>query len=435
METILSSESVDPLLRMFGREPVKQEMRSILDRIRSEDLEFDLEELVRTTLMELERKQRPDLRPVINATGVLIHTNLGRSPISRAHQRAAEQLLGGYSNLELDLESGSRGSRHHHIEKAATELFGCESALLVNNNAAGLLLSLSAIAAGREVLVSRGELVEIGGAFRVPDIIQQGGAVLREVGTTNRTRAADYQNAVSPRTGALLVVHQSNFKIVGFTEQPAIRDLLGVAHSNGVPLILDEGSGRVVDLQKYGLPRHHTIPELIAMGVDLVTCSTDKLIGSSQGGLLLGRKDLIDACRKHPLMRAFRPGKESFSYVTAALSSFMRERHEEEIPIYQMLSASIETLWKRASRIAPGHQCEIVETESVVGGGTTPTETIPSIALSFRSDAATLAERLRRHEPPILGRVQDDKLLLDLRTILPEQDEIVAKAISAMPRT
>ncbi len=240
---------------------------------------------------------------------------------------------------------------------------------------------------------------------------------------------------MTQNTGALLVVHQSNFRIVGFTEHPAIRDLIGIAQTNDVPLILDEGSGRVVDLEKYGLPRHDTIAELIAMGVDLVTCSTDKLIGSSQGGLLLGRADLIEKCRRHPLMRAFRPGKESFCYVTAALASFLREHYESEIPIYQMLSASIETLWKRAARVAADHECEIVETEAVVGGGTTPTETIPSIALSFRSDAASLAERLRRQDQPVLGRIQDDRLILDFRTILPEQDEAVATALGAVTRS
>lgn len=434
MESILSSAQIEPLLQTFGREKVKQEIRGILDDIRDGSSVFDLEDVSQSVRLQLEQNQRPDLRPVINGTGVLIHTNLGRSPISRDHQHEVEELLAGYSSLEFDLTDGSRGSRHHHIEKAARELFGSEGALLVNNNAAAVLLSLSAIATGREVIVSRGELVEIGGSFRVPDIIQQGGAILREVGTTNRTRAADYEAAITPETAALLVVHQSNFKIVGFTEHPPLRELVGVAHAHGIPLILDEGSGRVVDLQRYGLPEHPTLGELIRMGVDLVTCSTDKLIGASQGGLLLGREELIRSCRRHPLMRAVRPGKESFAYVTAALSSFSREQHEEKIPLYRMLSAPLEQLRERATTISDNVDCEIIETEAVVGGGTTPTETMKSIALSFRTEPGLLADRLRRCDPPVIGRLQDDALLIDLRTVLPEQDTVLRAALAEVTR-
>ena len=430
MESILSSTSVEPLIRSFGREQVKGKVRTFLDELRQRKGDFDLRELSERVGAQLEVEQRSDLRPVINGTGVLIHTNLGRSPLSRAHQHAAEEVLSGYSTLEFDLSDGSRGSRHHHIETVATELFGCEGALLVNNNAAGVLLALSAIASGREVIVSRGELVEIGGSFRVPDIIQQGGAILREVGTTNRTRATDYESAITPETAAILVVHQSNFKIVGFTEEPALRDLIGVAHANGVPLIIDEGSGRVVDLHRYGLPRHPTVAEMIEMGADLVTCSTDKLIGSSQGGLLLGRQDLVRACRQHPLMRAVRPGKESFAWTVAALSSFAREQYEQEIPIYRMLATSIDSLRERAGTIAGDLECVIVETDAVVGGGTTPTETLPSIALAFRSDPTTLAATLRRNDPPVIGRVQDDQFLVDLRTVLPEYDLVLAEALA-----
>lgn len=430
MESILSSAPIEPLLDTFGRENVKHQIRRILDDVRSQELRFELEEVSRMVRLELERSQRPDLRPVINGTGVLIHTNLGRSPISREHQHEVEELLSGYSSLEFDLASGSRGSRHHHIEKSARELFGSEGALLVNNNAAAVLLSLSAVAAGREVIVSRGELVEIGGSFRVPDIIQQGGAILREVGTTNRTRAADYEAAITDDTAALLVVHQSNFKIVGFTERPSLSELVGVAHANGIPLIVDEGSGRVVDLQVYGLPKHPTISDLIGMGVDLVTCSTDKLIGASQGGLLLGREHLIESCRQHPLMRAVRPGKESFAYVTAALSSFSRGQHEARIPLYRMLSATLEQLRERATTISENIDCEIIETEAVVGGGTTPTETTQSIALSFRTEPALLADRLRRHDPPVIGRLQEGSLMIDLRTVLPEQDTVLRNALA-----
>lgn len=429
METILTSSEVKSLLERFGRDQVKAELDTILDEIRAGEGEFDAESAARRVEECLAKNLEPSLRRVVNATGVLIHTNLGRAPLSRTHQAGNMDLLGGYSSLEIDLSSGARGSRHHHIERTARSLFGCESALLVNNNAAGVLLALSALSSDHEVIVSRGELVEIGGSFRVPEIIQQGGAILKEVGTTNRTRSEDYREALGPDTAAILVVHQSNFKIVGFTETAPLRDLIGVAHANGIPLILDEGSGRVVDLSPYGLPRRETLRELIAMGVDLVACSTDKLIGASQGGLLLGRADLIDACREHPLMRALRPGKESYSIVTAALSAFLRERHESEIPLYRMLATSLEVLWKRATAIAKAIDCEIVETDGVVGGGTTPTETIRSIALSIRRNALERCDQLRRSDPPVLGRVQDDRLLLDLRTVLPEQDEALGRAL------
>ncbi|MDX1582079.1 MAG: L-seryl-tRNA(Sec) selenium transferase [Thermoanaerobaculia bacterium] len=429
MENILSSTEVEPLLDSFAREDVKEEFRKILDAVRADQLDFDLPSASERVAEILDTRLRPRLRPVINATGVLIHTNLGRSPVSREHQSGSTAVLGGYSNLELDLDSGTRGSRHHHIVESARALFGCEDALLVNNNAAAVLLALSALASGREVIVSRGELVEIGGSFRVPEIIQQGGAILREVGTTNRTRAEDYKKAVGDETAAILVVHQSNFKIVGFTESPSLKDLVGVSHAHGIPLILDEGSGRAVDLSAYGLPAKDTVRETLELGVDLLTCSTDKLIGASQGGLLLGRADLIEACRRHPLMRALRPGKESFALVTATISAFARAPHETEITLYQMLSAPLERLWKRATRIAKAIECEIIETDAVIGGGTTPAETIRSLALSIRDHAVERQEQLRRNDPPIIARLQDERLLLDLRTVLPDEDRILESAL------
>jgi L-seryl-tRNA(Ser) seleniumtransferase len=316
------------------------------------------------------------------------------------------------------------------VSALAARLFGCEAALLVNNNAAAVLLVLAALARGREVVVSRGELVEIGGSFRVPDVIEQGGAKLREVGTTNRTRAADYEAALSRRTGALLQVHQSNFQIVGFTEAPRLEDLAAVAAKKKVPLVVDEGSGRVVDLARYGFRSEPTIRELFQAGADVVTCSADKLIGAVQGGLILGSKRHLDLCAKHPLMRAFRPGKESFAVIGATLVSFLRGAHESEIPIYQMLSASIETLRSRAESLAKGSEARIVATECALGGGTTPDESIPSIGLQIDGNPNELHRRFRTLRLPVIGRIVDDRFVIDLRTVLPEEDGDLAAALA-----
>jgi L-seryl-tRNA(Ser) seleniumtransferase len=433
VESILSSSELRPLLESYGHDRVRDAIRFHLDELRRTGGEFELSSAAAGVVASVETLTTPSLRTVVNATGVLIHTNMGRAPLSRAHWSETAELLAGYSNLELDLESGTRGSRQHHIEPIARELFGCESALLVNNNAAGVLLVLSTIASGKEVIVSRGELVEIGGSFRIPDVIRQGGAILREVGTTNRTRASDFLEAIGPETGAVLSVHQSNFRIVGFTESPAMDELIGVAHASSIPLVVDEGSGRVSDLTPYGLPHQMTVRELLQRGVDVVTCSTDKLIGSLQGGLILGRGAILDRCRKHPLMRAVRPGKETFAAVTSALSAFVREAHEREIPLYRMLSASADSLRERADRIVQRTGGTIVETRSVVGGGTTPTETVASIAIAIGGSPSTTLDRLRAHTTPVIGRIEDDLMLLDLRSVLPEQDAVLTEALESLP--
>jgi L-seryl-tRNA(Ser) seleniumtransferase len=433
VETILSSPELRPLLESYGHHRTRDAIRTHLDELRRDGRDFEFSVAATVVADTVEKAITPSLRPVVNATGVLIHTNMGRAPLSRDHWSEAEDLLTGYSNLELDLESGTRGSRHHHIESIARELFGCESALLVNNNAAGILLVLSAVASGKEVIVSRGELVEIGGSFRIPDVIRQGGATLREVGTTNRTRASDYLEAVGPDTGAVLSVHQSNFRIVGFTESPTVDELVGVAHASSIPLVIDEGGGRVIDLSSYGLPQQMTVAELLQRGADVVTCSTDKLIGSLQGGLILGRASILDRCRKHPLMRAIRPGKETFAAVTSALSAFAREAHDREIPLYRMLSASEASLRERAGRMVQRTGSSIVETRSVVGGGTTPTETVASIAIAIEGSPSATLDRLRAHATPVIGRIEDDLLLLDLRSVLPEQDGVLTDALESLP--
>jgi L-seryl-tRNA(Ser) seleniumtransferase len=421
VERILSSAAFVPLIAEFGRERVKEGVVAHLDSLRSSRAPFDEPAAADSVRASLTSATGSTLRRVINGSGVIIHTNLGRSPIDPAIWSEARQLVSGYSNLEFDLEAGERGARDEHLTELCRSLFGCEAAILTNNNASGTMLLLAAVAAGKEVIVSRGELVEIGGAFRVPDVIQQGGARLREVGTTNRTRASDYAEAMSRRSAALLRVHRSNFDIVGFTETPSIEEL--VAIKKKLPLLYDEGSGRVVDLAKYGFAPGATIRELIASGVDAVTCSSDKLIGATQGGLILGSAEIVAKCRRHPLMRALRVGKETYAIVAATLRAFATAKHEERIPVYRMLAVSLHELRARAEALVAGTSARVVESRCALGGGTTPTETIPSIAVEV-AGARELAS-----DPPIVGRVQNDNFLIDVRTLLPDDLETVARAL------
>ena len=278
------------------------------------------------------------------------------------------------------------------------------------------------------MLVSRGELVEIGGSFRVPEVVEQGGAKLREVGTTNRTRARDYSSAVTKKTAAILRVHRSNFDIVGFTETPPIEELVEITCAKKLPLLYDEGSGRVVDLARYGFRRRDTIRELMAKGVDVVTCSTDKLIGATQGGLILGRSEIVAKCRKHPLMRALRAGKESYAVIAETLRAFATDRYEKDIPIYRMLAVTVDELRARAASLVAGARCEVIESECALGGGTTPTETIPSIAVAVRGNANDLYAKFLKNDPPIVGRIVDDRFTLEVRT-LSERDLISVREV------
>jgi L-seryl-tRNA(Ser) seleniumtransferase len=429
VEKILSANAFAPLVRDFGRERVKDAVVEHLTTLRAVRGAYDEDEAAAAVGASIAAATRSTLRPVINGSGILIHTNLGRSPISPAIWAEAAAIVSGYSNLEFDLEEGERGARDEHLTTICRTLFGCEAAILTNNNAAGTMLSLAAVAAGKEVIVSRGELVEIGGAFRVPDVIQQGGAKLREVGTTNRTRARDYADACSRKTAAILRVHRSNFDIVGFTETPQVHELVEVARQKKVPLLYDEGSGRIVDLHPYGFTSGETLAELIRQGVDVVTCSTDKLIGATQGGLILGREELVDRCRRHPLMRALRVGKETYAVVAATLRAFATKKHEELVPVYAMLAAPMELLRSRAQQLVEGSAATVVESRCALGGGTTPTETIASIAIEVPGNAAELQARFLANDPPIVGRVQNDRFTLDVRTLQPADLPPVAAAV------
>lgn len=427
VERILSAAAFAPLIDELGRERVKEAVVAHLAHLRNARAAYDESSVLAAVQAMVAATTSSTLRRVINGTGVIIHTNLGRAPIDAALWRRAGEAVAGYSNLEFDLDAGERGARDEHLSALCKTLFGCEAAILTNNNAGGTLLLLAAIAAGKEVVVSRGELVEIGGGFRVPDVIQQGGAKLREVGTTNRTRARDYADAATKKCAAILRVHRSNFEIVGFTESPSTEELIAVARAKKLPLLYDEGSGRAVDLAKYGFAPGETISELIAKGVDAVTCSTDKLLGGTQGGLILGREAIVARCRKHPLLRALRAGKESYAVVGETLRAFATGKHEQQIPIYRMLAMPIDALRARAAELTLGTFARAIDSDCALGGGTTPAETIPSVAIEVQGNANALyAAFLRRG---IVGRIVDDRFTIDVRTLLDDDLPQVAAAL------
>jgi L-seryl-tRNA(Ser) seleniumtransferase len=379
------------------------------------------------------------LHPVINATGVILHTNLGRAPLARA---AVERVaaLGGYTNIEYDVERGTRGRRDVHAESLLCRLTAAAAAVVVNNNAAATLLTLAAVAAGREVIVSRGELVEIGGGFRVPDVMAQSGAILREVGTTNRTRGADYAAAISERTAALLRVHPSNFRIEGFTERPALEELAALGRRFDIPVIEDIGSGWVAPWPLPPSLRAEPTPRTsLAAGVDLVLFSGDKLLGGPQAGIIAGRSDLIGTVRRHPLMRAMRVDKMTYAALEATLQEYVAGRAAETIPAIRMLVTDVEEIRRRArgiiDRLDGNVNGELAEGVSTLGGGSAPGSTLPTVLIAARHArvSATQLESLLRHsDPHVIGRIQDDRVMLDLRTVLPEQDERLLAMLNAL---
>jgi L-seryl-tRNA(Ser) seleniumtransferase len=395
----------------------------------------------------------PSLRPVVNATGVIIQTNLGRAPLSRAALQAMQEVGAGYSNLEYDLAAGERGSRATHLVALLCRLTGAEAALAVNNNAAAIFLALSALAAGREVIISRGQAVEIGGGFRIPDVLRQSGATLVEVGTTNRTYARDYAAAINERTALLMRVHTSNFRLTGFVHETPLSELAALARERGVATLDDLGSGTLLPTTPYGLAPEPTVQESVAAGADLVTFSGDKLLGGPQAGLIVGRASSIAVLRKHPLARALRVDKTTLAGLEATLLAYVRGRATEEIPVWRMIAAAPDTLHARAERLAaivgalgcPAEphrrtrsqpttgdrwSIEVVPCSSAVGGGSLPGETLPSYAVAIGgAQPDALARALRRASPPVIGRIAGDRLLLDLRTVLEEQEEALAHII------
>ena len=393
--------------------------------------------LLATMQAQLEAAEQPSLRPVINAGGVIIHTNLGRAPLSAAALAAVQAVAGGYSNLEYDLEAGGRGSRHDHARRLLCELSGAEDALIVNNNAAAVYLVLAALCQGREVLISRGQLVEIGGGFRIPDVLRQSGAHLVEVGTTNRTHLADFAQALGKDAAAIMRVHSSNFRQIGFVTSPLPAHLAELAHANDLLLIDDLGSGTLLDTTAYGLAAEPTIQESVQAGADLITFSGDKLLGGPQAGIVLGRAPLVARLRSHPMARALRVDKMTLAALEATLHSYRRGRAATDLPIWQMIAAAPEHLHRRAEGWQAALQaqaiaCAVWRGESAVGGGSLPGETLPTSLLAIPSgDADAAAARLRRAAPAVVCRIQQDHLLFDPRTVLPAQDAALLAALAA----
>jgi L-seryl-tRNA(Ser) seleniumtransferase len=382
----------------------------------------------------LDANRRGSLRPAINATGVVIHTNLGRAPLSHAALARVTDVCAGYSNLEYDLASGARGSRAVHAESFLTALTGAEAAVAVNNNAAATLLILAALAAGREVIISRGELVEIGGGFRVPDVLAQSGAILREVGTTNRTRIGDYRAAISPHTAMLLRVHPSNFRIEGFTARPSLPELAAAAREAGVALVEDLGSGLILDAFNW----EPTVQASVAGGADLVCFSGDKMLGGPQAGIIVGRRPLVEPLQRHPLMRALRVDKLTLAALEGTLLEYHAGRATATIPVLAMLSLSAEQIEARAQELAArlhaaGWRVSLMSGESAVGGGSAPGVALETVLLALEHDRMRpddIEQRLRSANPPVIARIQDDRVVLDLRTVLEEQDELLADILS-----
>lgn len=386
--------------------------------------------LVDAAAQALDNRLRGSLRPVVNATGVVIHTNLGRAPLARAALDRVQAVAGGYATLEYDLAAGRRGSRSVHAEAALAALTGAEAAVVVNNNAAAMMLVLAALARGREVLISRGQLVEIGGGFRVPDIMVQSGAALREVGTTNRTRLSDYTAAFGPSTALVLLVHPSNFRIEGFTEQPSRRDVVAAAHAAGVPVVEDLGSGNVDAASSW----EPTVQSALADGVDLVAVSGDKMLGGPQAGLVLGAKGLVDRLRAHPLMRALRVDKLTYAALEGTLAEHLAGRAHQTVPVLRMLHAPLAAIEARAAAMAArlterGWQTALVAGASAIGGGSAPGVTVPTMLVRLAHDgwsADRLESWLRTLDPPVVARIQDDAVMLDPRTVDPADDAYLA---------
>ena len=456
LDELLRNPVMEALVQREGRSATVAAARAALEQLRTditagkldeEQIKIRLDELPGAVQQKLQQSLAYSLRPVINATGVILHTNLGRAPLSRAALQHAAEVSRGYSNLEYDLDSGERGRRDIHAERLFAKLLNTAerkvSTIVVNNNAAAVLLGLNSLAEGGEVLVSRGELVEIGGSFRIPDVMAKSGAVLREVGTTNRTRAADYESAITDRTRLLLRVHRSNFQIVGFTEQPSLEELVALGRKHSIPVMEDLGSGELFDLRNVDVRGEPMIADSLRAGVDIVTFSGDKLLGGPQAGMISGDRGLVAKIRANPLFRALRVDKMFYAALEATLLAYLREDYDS-IPALRMMRISEDELERRAKQVAerlrtscPTLQAEVVESRSVLGGGAAPGSTLPTRALALKSENYTadeLCTRLRQWETPIIARVEEARVLLDLRTVEPEQEEAIVTALQSISK-
>ncbi len=430
VEQLLQTGLAAGLVASYGRPSTLQAVRSALDEVRghvskSDEYEIpDRENILARAASLLDEWAAPTLAPVINASGVILHTNLGRAPLSAASIVYLDIVSRGYSNLEFNLETGKRGSRQVHAETLLQRLTGAEAALVVNNNAAAVLLVLSALANKKRVIVSRSQLVEIGGGFRIPDVMKQSGAKLVEVGTTNRVHLSDYEEALGEPTALVMHAHRSNFKMIGFTEEPEPKQVADLAHKFGVLFAEDLGSGTLLATERYGLAHEPTIQESLAAGADLVCFSGDKLLGGPQAGIIVGKAGLLAKIKKHPLARAVRADKLCLAALAATLLHYLKDEAEREIPIWRMISATPKQVKARArSWAAKLGQGEVLAGESAVGGGSLPGESLPTWVLALTVKGADkFLEKLRREQPPVIARTENDRILLDPRTVLPEQD-------------
>lgn len=450
VDILLQEEALVSALTIHPRKLVIDSIRGVLDDIRAdllnspeevEEGDLELDALVRRILDRIEQAADYTLRPVVNASGIVIHTNLGRSLLPDEAVERLQLLCRGYNNLEYDLEKGRRGSRYVHAEAVLCELTGAEAALVVNNNAGAVFLVLSTLARGREVIVSRGQLVEIGGSFRIPDVMRSSGAILRDVGCTNRTHLHDYEDAITEATALLMKVHTSNYRIVGFSSEVSLEELVTLGRRHGLPVVEDLGSGSLVDFSPYGLAGEPTVQDAVRSGADVVTFSGDKLLGGPQAGIILGRKDLIARCRKNPLTRAFRVDKMTLAALEVTLRLYRDEREAlRKIPTLRMITTPPEVLERNAEELVKVLKgvdtnglldIRRVETFSQVGGGSLPAQNLRSFAVSVSSPAIGTQKIeifLRGNKPPIIGRIESDRFLMDVRTLRDEDTIIIQEA-------
>ena len=439
VDELLRNPNLAETITQYGDRAVTEAIRAELDALRQGILQQQItgipkiSDLCQQISRRAQRASLPSFRRVINGTGIILHTNLGRACLSEPAARAVYEASCAYSNLEYDQATGKRGSRYSHVEDILCHLTGAESALVVNNNAAAVLLILSALTQGGQVPVSRGELVEIGGSFRIPEIMEACGAQLKEVGATNKTHLRDYERAINENTKALMKVHTSNYRIVGFSETPALADLVELGSKYSLPVIEDLGSGCLLDLNRFGIHDEPSVQDSIRAGVDVVSFSGDKLLGGPQAGIILGKKKYLDILKKHPLNRAMRVDKMTLAALEATLHSY-ETGHAEEIPVIGMLAAAPDALHQKAVLLssmleAAGIDTEIIATEGRVGGGSVPNHSLPSYAVAFSGDVNALEETLRLGLQPIIGRIHEGKYLLDVRTLFEADFPTIAKAV------
>lgn len=448
---LLESPEISRLTDSYPRQLVTDAIRTVLEEIRqsltnkkefTEAQAIDLSPQRLSHLIQQSLQQKfSGIEHAINATGIILHTGLGRAPLAEDAAQQIQNALKGFSTLEIEKHSGRRGIRYHHAEQLISMITGAESALVVNNNAAAVLLALDTLARGKEAIISRSQLVEIGGSFRMPDVMAKSGALLVEVGTTNKTYLTDYCNAITERTGLILKVHQSNFKIVGFTETVDLKDLVSLGKERNIPVVYDLGSGALIDLRKFGLPYEPTVQESIKAGVDVVTFSTDKLLGGPQGGIIVGKKRWVDLLKRNPLTRALRVGKLTIAALEATLKLYLEENLAvQKIPVLHMMLTPLEAIEERSKRFIDGLTPEtkacmditIIDGFSEMGGGSLPGEGIPTKLVSLRSEKMNVGEiaaQLRSNTPPIFARIEQDRVLLDMRTVYDDEADTIAEAL------